>query len=304
MESVRQQVRRWLSTKSLDPRDQAQIDSIWTGEIPRDQVLAKFLETVAIADPQAQQLVDHCSQVAAPKTPPDLSWVRTDSEPTMVHANLRYVYGRWLAQQGQFDECLEEIDSLEPDDVLDPAGLLFYQSISHHRLVQPLLAQKKLTRLLDRKEELPRRYAQLGHLMQLDLGGLKEDSLDHIARRMSDVRRRLGLGRANSRVREIEDGVIASLDKLIEQIESQQQQTQGSGGGNSPQSGQPMQDSRIGLQKAPGKVDHRDIGHKSGWGALPDKAREAAMQQIGRDFPSHYRDVIEEYFKKLAREEE
>ena len=24
------------------------------------------------------------------------------------------------------------------------------------------------------------------------------------------------------------------------------------------------------------------------------------MQQIGRDFPSHYRDVIEQYFRKLA----
>ena len=26
------------------------------------------------------------------------------------------------------------------------------------------------------------------------------------------------------------------------------------------------------------------------------------MQQIGRDFPSHYRDVIEQYFRRLAAE--
>jgi hypothetical protein len=26
------------------------------------------------------------------------------------------------------------------------------------------------------------------------------------------------------------------------------------------------------------------------------------LQQIGRQFPSHYRDVIEQYFRKLASE--
>ena len=28
------------------------------------------------------------------------------------------------------------------------------------------------------------------------------------------------------------------------------------------------------------------------------------MQQIGRDFPAHYRDAIEQYFRRLATEEE
>jgi hypothetical protein len=27
------------------------------------------------------------------------------------------------------------------------------------------------------------------------------------------------------------------------------------------------------------------------------------MQEIGREFPSHYREVIEEYFRRLAAEE-
>ena len=48
----------------------------------------------------------------------------------------------------------------------------------------------------------------------------------------------------------------------------------------------------------------RNIGNKSGWGDLPPKEREEAMQQIGRDFPSHYRDVIEQYFRRLAAEED
>ena len=56
--------------------------------------------------------------------------------------------------------------------------------------------------------------------------------------------------------------------------------------------------------KGPGEVTKRNIGSKSGWGDLPAKEREEAMQTIGRDYPSHYRDVIEQYFRKLATEEE
>ena len=54
---------------------------------------------------------------------------------------------------------------------------------------------------------------------------------------------------------------------------------------------------------APGDVAKKDIGHKSGWGDMPPKEREEALQQMGRDFPPHYRDAIEEYFRKLAAEE-
>ena len=63
-----------------------------------------------------------------------------------------------------------------------------------------------------------------------------------------------------------------------------------------------MQDSRIAELKAPGKVDDRNIGNRAGWGNLPEKDRERALQDIGRDFPSHYREVIEEYFRQLATE--
>jgi hypothetical protein len=36
---------------------------------------------------------------------------------------------------------------------------------------------------------------------------------------------------------------------------------------------------------------------------VPERDREKALQEIGREFPSHYREVIEEYFRRLAAEE-
>ncbi len=80
---------------------------------------------------------------------------------------------------------------------------------------------KSIAKLLEQKKTIPRRYAQMAELMQADLAGLEDDSLDHISRRMNDVTRRLDIGHAGKRVRGIEDGIIASLDKLIKQKEDE-----------------------------------------------------------------------------------
>src|SRR5262249_32715982 len=112
-------------------------------------------------------------------------------------------------------------------------------------------------------------------------------------------------GRPGERVQGVEKGVIESLDKLIKKAEDQlqQQQAQMAKGSLKTPPSTPMQDSQIAELKGPGKVEQRDIGRGTGWGNLPDKDREKAMQEIGREFPSHYREVIEEYFRRLAAEE-
>jgi hypothetical protein len=49
-------------------------------------------------------------------------------------------------------------------------------------------------------------------------------------------------------------------------------------------------------------VDKKPVGNGDGWGNLPPKEREEALQQIGQEYPAHYRDMIEQYFRKLATE--
>ena len=69
----------------------------------------------------------------------------------------------------------------------DPASLLFYQSVANHWLLNKEPGLKAIARLLERKKELPRRYSQTAELMQTDLAALKDESLDHIDRRMRDI---------------------------------------------------------------------------------------------------------------------
>ncbi len=305
VEQVRDRVFAWLTERKPAPADRAKAEAIWEvkGESPSaTEVLERLIRTVAVIDENAKKLVALCSQPAAPRTLPPQSWLVDPQTPDWIAKNFRVWYGRWLAQQRLFDEAAEQLDGIQAEEVVDPATLLFYQAVVHHRLLNREVAADALARLLDAPDSCPRRYVTIARLMEADLKDLKEESLDHIARRMEDIQRRLDLGRAGPKVREIQDGVVKSLDKLIEELESAQQQQQASMGAGNVQPTRPAQDSVPMGGKGPGNVTKRDIGHQSGWGDLPPKQREEALQQIGRDFPAHYRDIIEQYFRRLASE--
>ena len=306
-DSVRADVLKWLKEASMGDDAVDKIRDLWPEEAPADATAATLLDRVAesfaLASADVKELVRRCSQpYEGPGTrSPEL--LADSANPVFLRNNLRLYYARWLAQYRLYDEVLEQVADLRPADVVDPASLLFYQMAAYHQLVRPDEARAALVDLLQHEDALPRRYQQVAQLVQRDLSGLEDESLDHIARRMHDIRRRLDYGRAGSKVQAVEKSVLDSLDKKIEDLEKKQQQCQNpSAGGSSAKSLNPMQESRIAELKAPMQVDRRDIGNQSGWGDLPPKERERALQQIGREFPAHYRELIEDYFRELANE--
>jgi hypothetical protein len=302
-EKVKADALAWLDAKKADAAARAKAAALWSN-LPspagEDDLLARLAQTFALADANAAHLVSLCSSPRRPGPLAEQAWLREPGLPPLVAANLRLLYARWLVHQSLFDEAREQLAGLTPLQVVAPASLLFYQGVVDHALLNKDSGLKAIDELLGGADASPRRYVALARLMQEDLKGLEEDSLDHISRRMDDVRRRLNLGRAGPKVRSEEGGVIKSLDKIIKKLEDQQQQSAGAGGSLQPTS--PAQKSQFMEGKGPGNVTKKDIGSGSGWGNLPPKEREEAMQQIGRDFPSHYRDVIEQYFRRLATE--
>ena len=278
------------------------------------EMLNRLGEAFAAADPQAAQLVDFCSRPRSHAALPGFTWLTDTKTAPFLTANLRLYFGRWLVQGGRFEEALDQIGSLKPADVVAPAELLFYQGVAYHRLLNKEQGMKVLDQLLEGSEFSPRRYVTLALLMQSDLETLEEGTLEHIARQMEGVGRSLDKGRAGPKVLKAEDRIIEALDKLIKGIEGNPGCPGGppglpghgsrhEGPGNSLWSNRPAENSAPRAGKGPGKIDKRDIGRKSGWGNLPPKQREEALQQMGRDFPPHYRDAIEQYFRKLATED-
>lgn len=303
---VQREVTAWLQARRVPPSLRGVLVEAWKssdGSSPQ-QRLDLLAVTAAAVDDNAARLWRLCAGPRPLRPVAAQPWLASSLIEPALASNLRLYYGRWLAQQGLYDEAYQQLAGLQPGDVVDPAGLLFYQAVACHALLLKRDGLAAIDRLIDETDDAPRRYLAVATLMREDLSGLEDDSLDHIARRMNDIRRRLALGRAGQRVQGVERGVIESLDKLIEEMEQQQQQQGGGSGGSQAAPRQAMQDSRIATGKGAGEVDPRDIGDTAGWGDLPPKQREEALQQIGKEFPAHYRDVIEQYFRSLATGEE
>ena len=301
---VQARLNAWLDESDAEPTVREQARKLWSVELRQTgnlDLLDRIAATIALAEPRAKKLVEVCWAGATPDASVDNKWLDDKTLPPLIRNNLRLLLGRSLAQGRYFDEALQQINDLGPTDVEDPASLLFYQSVVHHRLVHKDEGLVAIDRLLENKDQIPRRYSVLARLMRSDLSKLKDGSLDDISRRMKDVERHLGLGRSGERVRDIEDEVIEMLDKLIKEEEDRQSQAAPSAASGG-QSARPNPGVKPPPLKGPGEVTKRDIGKTAGWGDLPPKEREEAMQEIGRDFPAHYREVIEEYFRELAKQ--
>ncbi len=305
-ETTQQMVRQWLSQASLEEATRGELLAMWEDvqDAPPSALLDRLAETLARTSDAGRTLVDVCRSTPAPPLA-DRSELLNDPQLTPFERHhLRLIYGRWLAQHEYYDEAKGPLDALSPETVIDPASLLFFQAVVQHRLLEKEACLGSLAKLLENEADLPRRYAKVARLMEADLKPLKTDSLNEIARMMEDIERRLRFSRAGTRVRQQEDDVIAKLDKMIEEKEKQQQQQQqsASAGQGGSRSTAPANDSVPLGGRGQGDVDQKKIGTKSGWGNLPPKARQEALQQISKDLPAHFRDVIEEYLERLAQE--
>jgi tetratricopeptide (TPR) repeat protein len=290
----------------------ARVAELWaepgvsSGAGPTDLV-DTAMATAAIIDPRAAAVRGAPERRAG--VSPVVAWLDDGDTAPFERDAVKLWLGRELVRLNRFDEALPLLTDLDLATSVDPAAALFYRGCCEHWLLSREAAAETFDRLLERERELPVRYARLARLFRADIARLEADSLDHIARRMRDVRRRLDLGHAGPAARQVQRGVIESLDKLIEQIENQQQQGQSAaagaaGAGERGDSSRPMEDSRIAGGRGAGEVRSRDLGSGAGWGNLPPHEREAALQQIGREYPPHYREAIEQYFKRLATGED
>jgi hypothetical protein len=306
---VRAQVAAWLQKCTADAAIRAKAEALFGGvsdQATGSELLDRLAETCALVDPKVAELVELCSHPRTRVTLPAFAFLTDPKTPPLVAANMRLYFGRWLVQGQWFEEALEQLGSLKPADVVAPAELLFYQAVSYHRLLNKDEGLKVINQLLDGAEFSPHRYIAIAYLMQADLSAFEKETLDDIARRMEDSERRLRLSRAGEKVKKVQDGVVESLEKMIKKAQEEQDKQNQQNQQNQPnslQSTRPADASKPAAANAPGDVAKKDIGHRSGWGDLPPKEREEALQKMSRDFPPHYRDAIEEYYRKIANEE-
>ncbi len=281
---------------------QAKVEAIWirpAGDQAVDLLELAALSAAAMDEPTR-------SAISACERAPNLAKLESPQWaglPDELADNVRLFYARWLVQNNLYDEALVHLKPIQLERVVDPSALLFYRAVVAHRLLNKSECVASTNLLLENAGKIPRRYEQLARMMTADIEPLKVDSPDEIARLMNDVERRLELGRAGERVRKREEEIVKKLDKLIEQIEKEmekkkQQQQQPSSGNPS----KPLDDSSPISQKGAGDVESKEQENRKRWGDLPPEERRSTLQQISRELGARYREVIEEYFRKIAQD--
>ena len=294
-------LKNWLSDQSETNSKRVSLATT----TPRDgmDTLDYLMRVICIVQKQHQRLLTDISFMPPVEIARLTEKLAQTANNTFAIETVRLWTARKLIRLGRYDEAAPLLKDLPLDSSVDPTTLLFCRAACEYWLLRIEEAAHSVAKLLEREEELPVRYRQLALLLETDITSLKEDSLDHISRRMRDVTRRLELGHAGPGVQAVQSGLIDSLDKLIKKLEEQKEQ-QASGGagsaGGSMSDGRPMEDSQLAGGKGRGEVKKRNLGETEEWGDLPPREREDALQQIGRDYPAHYREAIEQYFKRLA----
>ena len=265
-------------------------------------LIDSIMESAAMVRPEINQIREELIAQRKGTRPPDFTnWLDNPNESKFLQDHIRLYYGRWLAQNEFYDEAIVQLDKLKIEDILDRPSLLFYRGLMEHQLLKKEKCLKTIGQLLEHSESLPKRFEVLSKLMLADMKPLETDSLDEISRIMNDIRRRTDLTRSGKIVLKREADVIKKLDKLIEELEAQQQ-SQPAADNVTPS--RPMQDSFRAGGKGSGQVTNKRQVDGGDWGELPPADRAAALAEMAKDMPPHYRAVIEEYFKQLAKQNE
>jgi hypothetical protein len=295
------QVERSVAEKSLQLwSDQSQISAMTA-----EETLDRLVESFALADESLRKLIDSC-RTGAPR--PELNFEGARNEP-FFRQHVQLWYGRWLTQHRFYDESLAMMDSLSPEQVIDPAGLLFYRASSRLRLLRASDAADDLTLLLKNTLDVPPRFRLVAGMMLQE--AKPADGLPHVAQLMSDVQRRLDLGKSGAPVQKREEEVIAALDQLLKNLEEQQQQQQQQGSGQSGGQGQmeqgiqntsPASQSMIKGAAGKGDAERRELTENGAWGMLDKQQETQAKELIRQQFPPNFLDAISRYTRRIAEQ--
>ena len=298
-----------MAAKTDDAAERAAVEAVWadvTGETAPRRVHDRFATSLAIVDPAWEQLVAGLNPADPPLFPPESESVLATASDPFVAVNERLFVARLLTDMAMYDEALPLLDAAVsgPDFSLaiDPATAIFCKAVCEH---QEAKIKEGLTTLdrLDAVPTLPERYRALAKLMRRELADLDPESLENVARMMRGVERRLKQGRGDEKTEDQEGKIVEGLDRMIEKIEQQMQQSssQGNQPGNSNQPNAPAGESVVKGATAPGEADSKTVGRAGGWGDMPPREREAAKNAFDEQFGGKHSELSEKYFAKRAR---
>jgi hypothetical protein len=218
-ETARNQAEAWL--KGVGKADDATMQAfnvIWAdkGRAVLDQVTA----TLILGDAEARKLLSDVKTASASAPTEVPSFMKDAKLPAFYRANLALAYAKALSARRVYEEALEALRSVKPEQVVDPSAYLFHRAVAEHALLMSRDAEDSIVRLLDDVADAPERYKMLATMMHFDMLAWKEKDLGWVARKMENIERRLDLSRGGPKTQKIQREVVMRLDEIIKEMEN------------------------------------------------------------------------------------
>ena len=301
----------WL--KSVGKFEQTTFDKVWNDG--SKSVLDRVSESIGLGDTQAAAVLEAARKTDTPAHAEVPALLKDTKQDAFVRSNLALAFAKANANKKAYEEALEALNAITPENVVDPASYFFFKAVSEHATMKRDAAAATIARLLDDVVDAPDRYKMVATLMFFDMVNWSPDPKDltNIERLMDNSGRRLDLARPGEKTQDIQKKIVFRLDEIIKELENQSKSQ--CNGGNCPGGGKPgnkpgstltpsspMLDSMIGGGSGPGKVDDKKLRqYAESWGGLPPGERAKIVEEITRDLPAKYKPMIDEYFKSLNR---
>jgi len=216
---VRKQAEAWLA--SVGKADAAKVKAIWEAD---STLLEKVSATLVLGDADAARLLAAAKDPDAPAPTAVPALLKDAKRPLFFRQALALAYGKALTSRKVYEEGLEALLTLKPEEALDPAAYFFHRAVCEHSLMMKDKADGSIDRLLVDVSDSPERYRMVAALMHFDMLTWQEKDLGWIARKMDNVQRRLDLKRGGRHTQKMQKEVLVRLEEMIKEIENQQKQ--------------------------------------------------------------------------------
>jgi hypothetical protein len=310
-EAAQAKAEAWL--KSAGPFDRAAFDRIWNDE--KRTVLDRTADSLALGSTEARALLAgaRAPAAAAPAEVPAL--LKDPKRDGFFRTNVALAFAKAAANKKGYEEALEALEAVNPEQAVDPASYFFFKAVSAYATMKKDAATGSIVKLLDDVADAPARYTMVATLMFFDMQSWAADpkDLSNIERLMDNSGRRLDLARGGEKTQDIQKKIVRYLDELIEEKKGEGPRTPrppGPGnpddhpGGRTPNTDppQPAPQSTVMGGRGPGQVDEKQLRQiAEQWGTMPAEKRAKVVQELTRDLPAKYEPMIKNYFEALDK---
>ncbi len=207
--------------KAAGKLDRAAFDKTWANEAR--SVFDRTVESLTAGNPEVATLLKTAKNPDA-DAPLEIPAFLTDAKADpFFRANVATAYAKALSGKRVYEEALDALKAVQPEQVVDPATYYFYKAVAEHALIQKDAAVTSIVRLLDDVADAPDRYKMVATLMFFDMQNWSADAKDlaNVGRLMDNSGRRLDLARGGEKTQDIQKKIIFRLDEKIKELENQ-----------------------------------------------------------------------------------